>query len=86
MDVGAFIPFFLYNKDKSKSLLCGVRQANARNSKKNKQAIHVILSEKERGKSFREIVSTLNELGYRTRRGKEFGVSSVYKLYNRAIA
>ena len=61
-----------------------VRQSNARNSKENKQATHVIISEKERGKSFREIVNTLNELGYRTRRGKEFGVSSVHKLYLRA--
>lgn len=61
-----------------------IRQANARNSKANKQAIHVILSEKDRGKSFREIVSTLNDLGYRTRRGKEFGLSSVHKLYKRA--
>lgn len=62
-----------------------IRQANAKNSKENKQAIHVILSEKDRGKSFREIVRTLNGLGFQTRRGKSFGLSSVYQLYERAV-
>ena len=70
--------------DQARSKGVEVRKANAKNSKENKQATHFILSEKERGKSFREIVSALNDLGYRTRRGKEFGISSVHKLYKRA--
>jgi DNA invertase Pin-like site-specific DNA recombinase len=61
-----------------------VRRSKALNSKENKQAIHVIQSEKKEGKSFREIVDKLNELGYVTSQGKAFGVSSVHKLYKRA--
>ncbi|OKL39529.1 recombinase family protein [Pontibacter flavimaris] len=61
-----------------------VRRSKALNSKENKQAIHVILGEKKEGKSFREIVDKLNELGYVTSQGKAFGVSSVHKLYKRA--
>ncbi|MBC3540431.1 recombinase family protein [Rufibacter sediminis] len=61
-----------------------VRKSNALNSKENRQAIHVILSEKREGKSFREIVDKLNELGLVTSQGKAFGVSSVHKLYKRA--
>ena len=61
-----------------------VRRENAKNNVANKQATHLILSEKERGKSIREIVSTLNNLGFRTRRGNKFRVSSVHKLYCRA--
>ncbi|ALI99155.1 recombinase family protein [Rufibacter tibetensis] len=60
------------------------RQANATNSKQNKQAIHLILSAKAEGKSFPQIVSKLNELGYLTSRGNRFGLSSVHKLYTRA--
>lgn len=62
-----------------------VRQSNALNSKENKQAIHLILSAKAEGKSFRAIVDSLNDLGYLTRQGKPFGVSSVHKLYQRAL-
>ena len=61
-----------------------VRQRNARSSQENRQAMDLIQSAKEKGQSFREIVKKLNDLGYRTRRGKEFGVSSVHKLYKMA--
>lgn len=61
-----------------------VRRTKALNSKENKQAINIILTYKEKGKSFREIVDKLNELGYVTSQGKAFGVSSVHKLYMRA--
>ncbi len=61
-----------------------VRKRNAQNSKENKQAVHFILAEKEKGKSFRQIVDKLNGLGYLTSKGKRFGVSSVYKLYKKA--
>lgn len=57
-----------------------VRQRNARNSQENRQAMDIVKSAKEKGISFRDIVNKLNDLGYRTRRGKEFGVSSVRKL------
>ncbi|RNI23565.1 recombinase family protein [Rufibacter latericius] len=60
-----------------------VRQSNAANSKENKQAVHLILSARAEGKSFPQIVSKLNELGYLTSRGKKFGLSSVHKLYTR---
>lgn len=61
-----------------------VRKRNALNSTANKQAVHLILAEKEKGQSFRQIVDKLNELGYLTTKGKKFGVSSVHKLYKRA--
>jgi DNA invertase Pin-like site-specific DNA recombinase len=63
-----------------------VRRNNALNSKENKQAIDIIIREKESGKSFRQIVDKLNSLGYITSQGKAFGVSSVHKLYTRALA
>jgi DNA invertase Pin-like site-specific DNA recombinase len=62
-----------------------VRKNKALASKENKQAIDIIVREKEAGKSFRQIVDKLNSLGYVTTQGKAFGVSSVHKLYNRAI-
>jgi DNA invertase Pin-like site-specific DNA recombinase len=61
-----------------------VRKNKALNSKENKQAIYIILKEKEAGKSFREIVDALNEQHYTTTQGKPFGVSSVHKLFMRA--
>lgn len=63
-----------------------LRQEKATNSKENKQAIHVIMSERREGKSFRDIVTKLNDLGYVTSQGRAFGVSSVHKLYKRAVA
>jgi DNA invertase Pin-like site-specific DNA recombinase len=62
-----------------------VRRNKALTSKENRQAIDIIVREKEAGKSFRQIVDKLNSLGYITSQGKAFGVSSVHKLYMRTI-
>ena len=44
----------------------------ARTAKANKQAFYVIAQERDRGFSYRSIALKLNEMGFKTRRGKSF--------------
>jgi len=56
---------------------------NAINNDRNRQAQSIIGNCKEKGMTFRQIASYLNELNFKTRYGKEFFSSTVYQLYNR---
>lgn len=65
----------------------GVRtiKQNAINNDRNRQAQSVIVNCKEKGMTYREIASYLNELNFKTRRGKQFLSASVHQLYSRLL-
>ena len=46
--------------------------SKARSAKANKQAFYVIAQERDRGFSYRSIALKLNEMGFKTRTGKNF--------------
>ena len=52
-------------------------------AKENKQAMHVICGERKAGKTLQEIADKLNELDYKTRRGKAFSKTTVNRLLER---
>lgn len=56
---------------------------NAMNNDSNRQAQSIISNCKEKGMSYRQIASYLNELNFKTRYGKQFLPSSVHQLYSR---
>jgi len=60
-----------------------IRQENARNSDRNKQAGTLILSMRNNGAKWSEIVSQLNANGFRTRRECNFDITAVKRLYFR---
>ena len=59
------------------------RKANARNNKANRQASNLIKRCRKEGMSFQKIADELNELGYKTRRGKKFQKITVKRLFDR---
>jgi DNA invertase Pin-like site-specific DNA recombinase len=61
----------------------GVRILNAINNEHNKRAGALIVSYRNEGKSFYQITILLNQLGFKTRRGCDFQVIQVQRLYER---
>lgn len=57
---------------------------NAQNNKANRQATEMIAMYRKQGLSFQKIANKLTDLGYKTRRGKDFGKSSVKMLFDRS--
>ena len=62
-----------------------IRQENARNNDRNKQAGTLILSLRNSGTKWSEIVNQLNANGFRTRRECDFDITAVKRLYMRYI-
>lgn len=60
-----------------------VIKANAQNNDRNRQALSVITSCKEKGMTYRGIAAQLNELNFKTRYGKQFHPSTVHQLLNK---
>jgi DNA invertase Pin-like site-specific DNA recombinase len=60
-----------------------IRQANARSHKGNRQASELINFYRAQGLTYASIAERLNELGYKTRRGKSFHPQTVHMLFNR---
>lgn len=58
-------------------------KANAQNNDRNRQALSVITSCKEKGMTYREIAAHLNQLNFKTRYGKQFQSSTVHQLLNK---
>ena len=57
-----------------------VRQENARTNQANRQAAELIRLYRLAGLTYQAIAERLNQMGYRTRRGKEFYAISVQRL------
>lgn len=62
-----------------------IRQTNAKENLANRQAIKIIVSDRKEGKTYDQITYELNELGYRTRRGKLYNKGTVKRLFDRAM-
>jgi DNA invertase Pin-like site-specific DNA recombinase len=60
-----------------------VRRENALSNERNKQAGTLILSLRNNGAKWSEIVTQLNENGFKTRRECEFDITAVKRLYFR---
>ena len=60
-----------------------VRQQNALLNERNKQASTLILSMRSAGAKWADIVSQLNDNGFRTRRQCNFDITAVKRLYSR---
>ena len=58
---------------------------NAINNDRNRQAKSIIGSCKEKGMTYREIASYLNELNFKTRYGKNFLASTLHQLYTSGL-
>ena len=57
-----------------------MRQQNARTNQANRQAAELIRLYRGAGRTYQAIAQQLNQMGYRTRRGKEFFPISVQRL------
>ena len=60
-----------------------VIKENAVNNDRNRQALTVIASCKEKGMSYRKIAEYLNGLNFKTRHGNDFMAPTVHQLFNR---
>jgi DNA invertase Pin-like site-specific DNA recombinase len=60
-----------------------VRQQNALSNERNKQASTLILSMRGNGAKWTEIMQQLNCNGFKTRRGFDFDITAVKRLYFR---
>ena len=60
-----------------------IRKENAQNNDRNKQAGTLILSLRNGGAKWATIVKQLNSNGFRTRRGCEFDITAVQRLFSR---
>jgi len=60
-------------------------KANAVSNDRNRQALTIIISCREKGMSYRETANYLNSLNFRTRYDKKFLGASVMQLYKRVI-
>jgi len=56
---------------------------NAKNNKANIQAMDIICTARKEGMTFQQIADKLNNLQYKTRRGKEFKPIQVQRLFKR---
>lgn len=59
------------------------RQSNAMNNENNRKAGLLVISLRQSGKTWNEITKTLNDNGFKTRRGGVFGMTQVVRLYDR---
>ncbi|WP_419495046.1 recombinase family protein [Chryseobacterium bernardetii] len=59
------------------------RKQNALENENNRKAAALIISMKQVGKTFAQITRELNELGFKTRTGKDFQQNQVQLLYKR---
>lgn len=69
--------------DEARQKSIEVRQRKAMEDENNKKSGAFILSLHKNGKSFKEITEELNRCGFKTRRGCEFSVTQVRRLFNR---
>jgi hypothetical protein len=60
-----------------------IRKENALSNERNKQAGTLILSMRNNGAKWAEIVSQLNANGFKTRRNCSFDITAVKRLYFR---
>lgn len=73
----------LNNFDKAYSNSLATRQSNALNNENNRKAGLLVVSLRQSGKTWSTITTTLNENGFKTRRGGVFGMTQVVRLYER---
>lgn len=71
------------NFEKAYSNSLTTRQNNALNNENNRKAGLLVVSLRNSGKTWNDITTTLNENGFRTRRGCVFGMTQVVRLYER---
>lgn len=71
----------------SENILKGrnIRKENALNNESNKKAGMLILSMRNNGLKWSEIVEQLNQNGFRTRRDYNFDITAVKRLYDRYV-
>lgn len=70
--------------DKAKAKGLKVRQENARNNKANRQGQELAKAYRAQGMTLSMIADKINDLGMRTRRGKEFKPTSIKRLLESA--
>lgn len=73
----------LENFDKAYTNSLATRQSNAMNNENNRKAGLLVVSLRQSGKTWNEITQTLNDNGFKTRRGGVFGITQVVRLFNR---
>ncbi|NDW09326.1 recombinase family protein [Dysgonomonas sp. 520] len=64
---------------------CATRKENALSNEANKKASTLITMMRKGGSKWSEIVKQLNQNGFRTRRGCNFDITAVKRLYNRYV-
>lgn len=69
--------------DHSREISLQVRTQNAMMNENNRKAGALIIALHKEGKTFYQITKTINELGFRTRTGKNFQQNQVQILYER---
>ena len=62
-----------------------VRVENSKNNPNNRKAFEVIEQRRKQGYTFQQIADKLNDLGFKTRREKNFYPASVQALYSRFV-
>lgn len=71
------------NFEKAYNNSLATRQSNALNNENNRKAGLLVVSLRNSGKTWNEIATTLNENGFKTRRGGLFGITQVVRLFDR---
>ena len=71
------------NFEKAYNNSLATRQSNALNNENNRKAGLLVVSLRNSGKTWNEIATTLNENGFKTRRGGLFGMTQAVRLYER---
>ena len=69
--------------DHSRAISLQVRTQNAMMNENNRKAGALIVALQKEGKTFYQITKTINELGFRTRTGKDFQQNQVQILFKR---
>lgn len=73
----------LNNFEKACNNSLRIRQSNAINNENNRKAGLLVVSLRQSGKTWNEIITILNDNGFHTRRGCVFSVTQVVRLYER---
>lgn len=71
------------NFEKAYNNSLATRQSNALNNENNRKAGLLVVSLRNSGKTWNEITTTLNDNGFKTRRGCMFGMTQVVRLFDR---
>lgn len=71
------------NFEKAYTNSLATRQSNAMNNENNKKAGLLVVSLRQSGKSWQKITDTLNNNGFKTRRGCSFSITQVIRLHER---